>query len=111
PGGGCQFLGTAATAQVVAEALGLTVPHAALAPSGQPVWRDMARRSARALLGMAARGLATRDILTGASIRNAMIVHAAFGGSTNLLLHIPAIAFAAGLPRPTVEDWHEVNVR
>ncbi len=46
-GGGCQFLGTAATAQVVAEALGLTVPHAALAPSGQPIWLDVARRSAR----------------------------------------------------------------
>ena len=43
PGGGCQFLGTAATSQVVAEALGLTVPHAALAPSGQPIWKDVAR--------------------------------------------------------------------
>ncbi len=57
------------------------------------------------------RGLATRDILTTAAIRNAMTVHAAFGGSTNLLLHVPAIAFAAGLPRPTVDDWHEVNCR
>jgi putative YjhG/YagF family dehydratase len=111
PGGGCQFLGTAATAQVVAEALGLTVPHAALAPSGQPIWADMARRSARALVALAARGLTTRAILTDASIRNAMAVHAAFGGSTNLLLHVPAIAFAAGLARPTVDDWHDVNVR
>jgi putative YjhG/YagF family dehydratase len=111
PGGGCQFLGTAATAQVVAEALGLTVPHAALAPSGQPIWREMARRSARALLDLARRGLTSRDILTPAAIRNAMTVHAAFGGSTNLLLHIPAIAFTAGLERPTVEDWHAVNVR
>src|SRR6188508_2917363 len=49
PGGGCQFLGTAATSQVVAEALGITLPHAALAPSGQPIWLDMARRSASAL--------------------------------------------------------------
>jgi len=110
-GGGCQFLGTAATAQVVAEAMGLTVPHAALAPSGQPIWLDVARRSAEAVVGLAARGLTTADILTSASIRNAMTVHAAFGGSTNLLLHIPAIAFAAGLPRPTVEDWAEVNRR
>ncbi len=54
PGGGCQFLGTAATSQVVAEALGLTVPHAALAPSGQPIWLDMARRSARALVRLGA---------------------------------------------------------
>ena len=111
PGGGCQFLGTAATSQVVAEALGMTLPHTALSPSGQPVWREMARRSARALVEMAARGLATRDILTPAAIRNAMTVHAAFGGSTNLLLHIPAIAFAAGLSRPTVDDWHAINVR
>ena len=109
PGGGCQFLGTAATAQVVAEALGLALPHSALAPSGQPIWLDMARRSARALQGLAARGLYTRDIITPAAIRNAMVVHAAFGGSTNLLLHIPAIAHAAGLPRPTVDDWIAVN--
>jgi putative YjhG/YagF family dehydratase len=111
PGGGCQFLGTAATSQVVAEALGMALPHSALTPSGQPLWRDMARRSARALVALADRGLSTRRIVTDASIRNAMVVHAAFGGSTNLLLHIPAIAFAAGLTRPTVEDWHDVNVR
>src|ERR1700722_12463425 len=108
-GGGCQFLGTAATSQVVAEALGLAVPHSALAPSGQPIWKDMARRSARALVNLSDRGLTTAKILTDASIRNAMTVHAAFGGSTNLLLHVPAIAFAAGLRRPTVEDWADVN--
>jgi xylonate dehydratase len=111
PGGGCQFLGTAATSQVVGEALGLTLPHAALAPSGQPIWTDMARRSARALVALARRGLATRDIVTDAAVRNAMAVHAAFGGSTNLLLHVPAIAHAAGLRRPVVEDWIDVNRR
>ncbi|MBI3413828.1 MAG: YjhG/YagF family D-xylonate dehydratase [Verrucomicrobia bacterium] len=111
PGGGCQFLGTAATAQVVGEALGMSLPHTALAPSGQPVWTDMAVRSARALGQLEGRGLKMRDILTPASIRNAMAIHAAFGGSTNLLLHIPAIAHAAGLPRPTVEDWIAINRR
>jgi putative YjhG/YagF family dehydratase len=111
PGGGCQFLGTAATAQVVAEALGLTLPHAALAPSGQPVWRDLAVRSARAVVAAATRGTTTRDILTPAAFRNAMTVHAAFGGSTNLLLHVPAIAHAAGLQQPTVDDWIAVNRR
>jgi xylonate dehydratase len=111
PGGGCQFLGTAATSQVVGEALGLSLPHSALAPSGQPIWTDMARRSARALVALARRGLTTRDIVTDAAIRNAMAVHAAFGGSTNLLLHVPAIAHAAGLARPTVDDWIEVNRR
>jgi putative YjhG/YagF family dehydratase len=111
PGGGCQFLGTAATSQVVGEALGLALPHSALAPSGQPVWIDMAVRSAQALVALEARGLASKDILTSTSVRNAMVVHAAFGGSTNLLLHIPAIAHAAGLPRPSVEQWIEVNRR
>jgi putative YjhG/YagF family dehydratase len=111
PGGGCQFLGTAATSQVVSEALGLSLPHAALAPSGQPVWLDMARRSARALHLLAKNKTVTREILTGASVQNAMVVHAAFGGSTNLLLHIPAIAHAAGLRLPTVDDWISVNRR
>jgi putative YjhG/YagF family dehydratase len=109
PGGGCQFLGTAATAQVVAEALGLTLPHAALVPSGQPVWKDLAVRSARALVSLADTGMTTRHILTQASFRNAMVVHAAFGGSTNLLLHIPAFAHAAGLPLPELDDWIDVN--
>jgi putative YjhG/YagF family dehydratase len=111
PGGGCQFLGTAATAQVVAEALGLAPPHSALAPSGQEVWLDIARQAARCVVEMERAGLKTRDVLTDAAIRNAMTVHAAFGGSTNLLLHIPAIAHAAGLRRPTVQDWQEVNRR
>ncbi len=109
PGGGCQFLGTAATSQVVGEALGMSLPHTALAPSGQNIWSDMGLRSARAVVNLAAKGLAMRDIVTSEAIRNAMVVHAAFGGSTNLLLHIPAIAHAAGLKRPTVEEWSEVN--
>jgi len=111
PGGGCQFLGTAATSQVVAEALGLSVMHSALAPSGQPVWLDMARRSARGVLALRARKKTVRDIVTDAAVRNAMVVHAAFGGSTNLLLHIPAVAHAAGRARPTIDEWLDVNRR
>ena len=109
PGGGCQFLGTAATSQVVAEAFGLTLPHSALAPSGEPVWLNMARQSARALTQLAANRVPLSTILTPAALENAMLLHAAFGGSTNLLLHIPAIAHAAGLQRPTVADWTRVN--
>ena len=109
PGGGCQFLGTAATAQVVAEALGMALPHSALAPSGEPVWLDMARRSALALMRLAARGLPLARMLTNEAVENAMLAHAAFGGSTNLLLHLPAIAHAAGLRVPTVADWQRVN--
>jgi putative YjhG/YagF family dehydratase len=109
PGGGCQFLGTAATSQVVAEALGLSLPHSALAPSGQPIWLDAAARSARAMLRMVQLGIGTNRVLTDAAIRNAMVLHAAFGGSTNLLLHVPAVAHAAGLRRPSVADWTAVN--
>lgn len=109
PGGGCQFLGTAATSQVVGEALGMTLTHAALAPSGQAIWLDMAKRSGRALVNLEEKGITMRTMLTEEAIQNAMVVHAAFGGSTNLLLHIPAIAHAAGLKRPTVENWTLVN--
>lgn len=111
PGGGCQFLGTAATSQVVGEALGLSLPHSALAPSGQPVWLELARQSARALVRLERRKITVGQIITPASVRNAMVVHAAFGGSTNLLLHLPAIAHSAGLPRPSAADWLEVNRR
>ena len=109
PGGGCQFLGTAATSQVVGEALGLSLPHTALAPSGHAIWLDAAKRSARALMRMHELAMGARDVLTDAAVRNAMVVHAAFGGSTNLLIHLPAIAYHAGLKRPTVDDWAAVN--
>jgi putative YjhG/YagF family dehydratase len=69
----------------------------------------MARRSARALVALEAQKVTTSNILTEDSLHNAMVTHAAFGGSTNLLLHIPAISYAAGLPRPTVEDWTRIN--
>jgi len=108
-GGGCQFLGTAATSQVVAEALGLALPHSALAPSGQKIWLETAVRSAQALIHQDQQGLNTADILSDDAFHNAMVVHAACGGSTNLLLHIPAIAFAAGRRRPTVDDWTRIN--
>jgi putative YjhG/YagF family dehydratase len=109
PGGGCQFMGTAATSQVVAEALGLALPHTALAPSGQPIWLDGARRSSRAIMRLHQLGMGAEDVLTHAALRNAMLLHAAFGGSTNLLLHVPAIAYAAKLARPTASDWAAVN--
>lgn len=109
PGGGCQFLGTAGTSQVIAEALGLSIVHSALAPSGQEIWKDVARQSALAAMQMIKNQITTKDILTDHAIENAMIVHAAFGGSTNLLLHLPAIAFAAGCKRPGVDDWARIN--
>lgn len=109
PGGGCQFLGTAATSQVIAEALGIAVTHSALAPSGQKIWAEMARQSARAVLEMEKNQITTKDIITDKAIENAMVLHAAFGGSTNLLLHIPALAHAAKCKIPTVDDWARIN--
>lgn len=109
PGGGCQFLGTAATAQVIGEALGMSLPHSALSPSGAPIWLDMARRSARALLAQLRLGMSTKTVLTQAALDNAMAVFAAFGGSTNLILHIGAVAFHAGLKRPTPADWTHIH--
>jgi putative YjhG/YagF family dehydratase len=109
PGGGCQFMGTAATSQVVGEALGLALPHSALSPSGAAIWRDMARRSALALMDLDRRGWTTAHVLTEDSVHNALVLHAAFGGSTNLVLHLPAIARSAGLKAPTVDDWTRVN--
>lgn len=109
PGGGCQFLGTAATSQVVGEGLGLTLPHSALAPSGADIWRDMARRSGAAVVAMEKAGITTKDILTEKAVENALAVHTAFGGSTNLIMHLPAIAHQAGVRRPTVDDWRRFN--
>lgn len=109
PGGGCQFFGTAATAQAVAEALGMSLPHSALSPSGAEIWKEIAVQSARALVTLSKQKKTLADVLTADAVHNAMVVHAAMGGSTNLLLHIPAIAFEAGLRRPVVDDWNKVN--
>lgn len=111
PGGGCQFLGTAATSQVVGEALGLSLPHSALSPSGAEIWLDMAFRSGIAVGQLYDEGITIGDVLSNDSVHNAMVVHAAFGGSTNLILHLPAIAHAAGLSRPNVDDWHRINTQ
>jgi putative YjhG/YagF family dehydratase len=94
---------------VIAEALGMALPHSALAPSGEPVWLELATRSAVALQRLHLLGISIGQIVTPAAVENAMLVHAAFGGSTNLLLHIPAIAAAAGLKPPAVEDWIRIN--
>lgn len=109
PGGGCQFFGTAATAQAVAEALGMSLPHSALSPSGAEIWKEIAVQSARAVVTLSKQKKSLADVLTADAVHNAMVVHAAMGGSTNLLLHIPAIAFEAGLQRPVVDDWNKVN--
>ena len=110
PGGGCQFLGTAGYVPGGCRvARDLAITHGALSPSGTGAWLDIARRSAKALVMSEKRGVTSQDILTDAAFENAMVVHAACGGSTNLLLHTPAIAHAAGRQRMGLEDWNRVN--
>lgn len=109
PGGGCQFLGTAGTSQVIAESLGFTLPHAALTPSGTNLWIDTGRRTALALKNLIDKNIKTKDILTSKAFENAMIVHAACGGSTNLILHLPAVAHAVKEKIMKVEDWIRIN--
>ena len=108
PGGGCQFLGTAASSQVIAEALGMTLPHAALAPSGEKVWLELAPCSARALMNLQEKGITMQQILTQGAFNNAMAVHAAIGGSTNLLLHLPVLPTTLSEP-PHSERWIHFN--
>ena len=90
----------------------MALPHSALAPSGQPIWLDMARRS-RQTLCAAGRPRRRAGAIFSPMPRSATRWWsiAAFGGSTNLLLHLPAIAYSAGLRRPTVDDWIDVNRR
>lgn len=102
PGYGCYVTGCWRSIRAL-------LPHTAPAPSRQPIWLDAAARSGRAIARMNQLGIGTKDILTDAAVRNLVVLHAAFGGSTNLLLHIPAIAHAAGLKRPSVADWTAIN--
>lgn len=95
--GACQYMGTASTMQVMAETLGLAAPTSALAPANERYVLDSARQAGHLVTAMLRSGRKTGDILSEASLRNAVVVHQATGGSTNALLHLPAIAAAAGL--------------
>ena len=97
--GGCSFLGTSGTMQVMAEALGLALPGSALRPQHLRAMDRGCREAGNAVLRLVERNLRPRDIVTQEALENAVIVHAAIGGSTNVLLHLPAIAREAGL------DW------
>lgn len=96
--GACNFLGTAVTMQILTEALGLALPASACCPTSEVVQRDMAQAAGAAAANMIRLGLEAGDIITQDSIENALIVHAAAGGSTNAMLHLPALARELGLP-------------
>ena len=95
--GACSFMGTASTMQIMAEALGLTLPGAALMPATCQDLRDMAYEAGRQAVRLALAGIKASDIVTEKSFENAIMVHAAISGSTNSLLHIPAIAHEFGI--------------
>ena len=95
--GACSFIGTASTMQIMAEALGLSLPGSALLPATSPDLLQYAYNAGRQSVELARRGLRPSDILTRESFENAILVHAAIGGSTNALLHIPAIAHELGI--------------
>lgn len=96
--GACSFIGTASTMQIMAEALGLTLPGSALLPATSPDLLDYARRSGEQAVKLAQmENMRPSDIVTMESFENAILVHAAISGSTNTLLHIPAIAHEYGI--------------
>ena len=95
--GACSFIGTASTMQIMAEALGLALPGSALLPATSPDLLDYARRAGRQAVTLARQGLRPSDIVTMDSFENAILVHAAISGSTNALLHLPAIAHEFGI--------------
>ena len=95
--GACSFMGTADTMQVMSEALGLALPGSALLPATCSDLREVAHRAGQQAMALARAGLTARDIVTRESFENAIIVHAAISGSTNALLHLPAIAHEFGI--------------
>ena len=95
--GACSFIGTASTMQIMAEALGLALPGSALLPATSPDLLDYARRAGRRAVELAHEGVRPSDLLTIDNFENAILVHAAISGSTNALLHLPAIAHELGI--------------
>ncbi len=95
--GACSFIGTASTMQIMAEALGLALPGSALLPADSPELKEAARQAGRQAAALAGMGLKPSDIVTPDSFENAILIHAAVSGSTNCLLHLPAVAHEFGL--------------
>ncbi|MGP3779300.1 dihydroxy-acid dehydratase [Halanaerobium saccharolyticum] len=108
--GACQFMGTASTMQLMAEALGLALPGAALVPSTSPALEAMTKESGHYLIELVKKGLKPSDIITRKSFENAIMIHAAIGGSTNALLHLPAIAHEFGI-EIELDEFDEIHRR
>lgn len=106
--GACQFMGSASTGQVVAEALGLALPGSALMPVALTRHLRVARAAGKQILRLIEQDLRPSKILTHEAFENAIMLHAAVGGSTNMLLHLPAIAREVGLD-VTIDDFDRIH--
>ncbi|SDE47031.1 dihydroxy-acid dehydratase [Sporomusa acidovorans] len=95
--GACQFIGTASTMQCMSEALGMALPGNALAPAYTSFLTRYARRAGRQVMQNVKNSVIPRKFISKKNFRNALIIHAALGGSTNALLHLPAIAREVGI--------------
>lgn len=98
--GACSFMGTASTMQVMAEALGMALPGSALIPTHSPYLKNYARQAGERAVALAMDGIKPSEIMTAEAFENAIMVHAAIAGSSNSLLHLPAIAHELGLELP-----------
>jgi dihydroxy-acid dehydratase len=106
--GACQFMGSASTGQVLSEALGLALPGSALVPEPLTKLLRYARAAGKQILRLVAEDVTPRRILTRQAFENAIIMHAAIGGSTNALLHLPVIAHEAGV-EITIDDFDRIH--
>ncbi|MFL5659691.1 MAG: dihydroxy-acid dehydratase [Ktedonobacteraceae bacterium] len=106
--GACQFMGSASTGQVVAEALGLALPGSAVVPAPLAQLLRYARASGKQILNLIEEEIIPRHILTREAFENAIVIHAAVGGSTNMLLHLPVIAREAGV-EITIDDFDRIH--
>jgi dihydroxy-acid dehydratase len=106
--GACQFMGSASTGQVLAEALGLALPGSALIPSPLTKHLRYARQSGKQIVRLIAEDITPRRILTRQAFENAMVLHAAVGGSTNALLHLPVIAREVGIDI-SLDDFDQIH--
>jgi len=106
--GACSFLGTAITMQLLSEALGLALPGSAAIVAASPEHEEYIKKAAKTVLNLVEKNITPKNILTKEAFENAIIVHAAIGGSSNSLLHIPAIANEVGI-KITAEDFDRIH--
>src|SRR5690242_1046471 len=106
--GACQFMGSASTGQVISEVLGLALPGSALVPAPLTQLLRYARATGKQVLKLIEEEITPRRILTREAFENAIVIHAAVGGSTNALIHLPVIAREAGV-EITIDDFDRIH--